>query len=63
MNNFLHVDDLADACHFLLNSYDNEDVINIFRAGSVSEIFKLNIHNFIWKQLKKLNSIKLLKSF
>ena len=34
----------------------NEDVINIFRAGSVSEIFKLNIHNFIWKQLSYIPS-------
>jgi len=34
----------------------NVDVINIFRKGSVSEIFKLNIHNFIWKQLKNIPS-------
>ncbi|GAA4237913.1 DUF418 domain-containing protein [Postechiella marina] len=29
----------------------NADVINTFREGSVIEIFKLNIHNFIWKQI------------
>lgn len=29
----------------------NVDVINTFRDGSVIEIFKLNIHNFIWKHL------------
>ncbi|WP_298369189.1 DUF418 domain-containing protein [uncultured Lutibacter sp.] len=34
----------------------NVDVINIFREGSVIEIFKLNIHNFIWKQLSYIPS-------
>ncbi|KJD34985.1 hypothetical protein PW52_12885 [Tamlana sedimentorum] len=29
----------------------NVDLINTFRDGSVIEIFKLNIHNFIWKHL------------
>lgn len=34
----------------------NVDVINTFRDGSVIEIFKLNIHNFIWKQLSYIPS-------
>ena len=33
---FLHVDDLADACLFLLNSYDNNDVINIGSGSDIS---------------------------
>jgi len=33
---FLHVDDLADACVFLMNNYDNSEVINIGTGEDVS---------------------------
>ncbi|MEE8280265.1 MAG: NAD-dependent epimerase/dehydratase family protein, partial [Alphaproteobacteria bacterium] len=26
---FLHVDDLADACHFLMLNYDSEEIVNV----------------------------------
>ncbi|XMO87911.1 DUF418 domain-containing protein [Algibacter sp. AS12] len=34
----------------------NVDVIDTFRDGSITEIFKINIHNFIWKQLSYIPS-------
>jgi GDP-L-fucose synthase len=33
---FLHVDDLADACVFLMNTYDKSDIINIGTGKDVS---------------------------
>ncbi|MBI5141228.1 MAG: GDP-L-fucose synthase [Nitrospirae bacterium] len=33
---FLHVDDMADACVFLMNSYDGEDFVNIGTGEDVS---------------------------
>jgi GDP-L-fucose synthase len=33
---FLHVDDLADACVFLMNNYDNGEIINIGSGEDVS---------------------------
>jgi len=33
---FLHVDDLADACHFLMNVYDSEELINIGVGEDIS---------------------------
>ncbi len=33
---FLHVDDLADACVFLMNNYDSADIINIGTGQDVS---------------------------
>ena len=33
---FLHVDDLADACVFLMNKYDNSDIVNIGTGEDVS---------------------------
>lgn len=33
---FLHVDDLADACVFLMNNYDNGEIINIGTGEDVS---------------------------
>lgn len=33
---FLHVDDLADACLFLMQNYDNEDFLNIGTANEIS---------------------------
>ena len=40
---FLHVDDLADACVFLMNHYDDTDIINIGvgKDISVSELVDL----------------------
>jgi GDP-L-fucose synthase len=29
MREFLHVDDLADAAVFLMESYDNEEIVNV----------------------------------
>jgi GDP-L-fucose synthase len=29
MREFLYVDDLADACLFLMNNYDNSEIINV----------------------------------
>src|SRR3990170_5078000 len=33
---FLHVDDLADACIFLMNNYDNSEIINIGTGEDIS---------------------------
>lgn len=33
---FLHVDDLAEACAFLMNNYDNSDIINIGTGEDIS---------------------------
>lgn len=33
---FLYVDDLADACHFLMNNYDNSEIINIGTGEDIS---------------------------
>ena len=33
---FLHVDDLADDCIFLMNNYDNSEIINIGTGGDIS---------------------------
>jgi GDP-L-fucose synthase len=33
---FLHVDDLADACLFLMRHYDNEDIVNVGTGGDLS---------------------------
>ena len=33
---FLHVDDLADACVFLMNNYDNSEIINIGTGEDIS---------------------------
>lgn len=33
---FLHVDDLADACVFLMNNYDSEEIINIGTGEDIS---------------------------
>lgn len=33
---FLHVDDLADACLFLMNNYDDSDIINVGTGEDVS---------------------------
>ena len=33
---FLHVDDLADACYFLLKNYNDEDIINIGCGKDIS---------------------------
>lgn len=41
---FLHVDDLADACLFLMNNYDDSEIINI---GSGEEISILKLANLI----------------
>jgi len=40
---FLHVDDLADACVFLMNNYDGSEIINIGVGAdlSISELAKL----------------------
>jgi len=35
---FLHVDDLADACHFLMLSYNNDEIINIGTGIDISII-------------------------
>jgi GDP-L-fucose synthase len=43
MREFLHVDDLADACVFLMDNYDSEEIINV-GAGkdiSIGELAKL----------------------
>ena len=29
MREFLHVDDLADACHFLMENYDQKEIVNV----------------------------------
>ena len=33
---FLHVDDLAGACHFLLENYDSPEVVNVGYGDDVS---------------------------
>jgi GDP-L-fucose synthase len=33
---FLHVDDLADACLFLMNTYDESDIVNIGTGEDLS---------------------------
>ena len=40
---FLHVDDLADACVFLMNSYSSDDIVNIGwgRDISIAELAEL----------------------
>ncbi len=40
---FLHVDDLADACVFLMNNYDNSEIVNIGTGEdlSIKEIVEL----------------------
>ena len=48
---FLHVDDLADACYFLLRKYDESGVINI---GSGREISIKELAGFISYELKYL---------
>ncbi len=40
LREFLHVDDLADACFFLMNNYDEQDFINV---GSGDEISILDL--------------------
>jgi GDP-L-fucose synthase len=48
---FLHVDDLADACYFLLRKYDESGIINI---GSGREISIKELAEFISYELKYL---------
>lgn len=36
MREFLHVDDLADACIFLMNNYDSGDIINVGTGEDIS---------------------------
>ncbi len=36
MREFLHVDDLADACYFLLKNYNEKDIVNIGSGKDVS---------------------------
>ena len=36
MREFLHVDDMADACMFLMNNYNGEDIVNIGVGNDVS---------------------------
>lgn len=48
---FLHVDDLADACYFLLRKYDESGIINI---GSGREISIKELARFISYELKYL---------
>lgn len=40
---FLHVDDLANACIFLMNNYDNSDIINIGTGEDLSILELANI--------------------
>ncbi|WP_405296828.1 DUF418 domain-containing protein [Algibacter sp. Ld11] len=42
--------------HVSYPDISNSDVINTFREGSIVEIFMLNIHNFIWKNLAYIPS-------
>lgn len=41
---FLHVDDLADACVFLMSNYDDSDIINI---GTGEDVFIKDLANLI----------------
>ncbi len=36
MREFLHVDDLADACLFLMENYDSGDIVNVGRGKDIS---------------------------
>jgi GDP-L-fucose synthase len=36
MREFLHVDDLADACVFLMDNYDSEEIINVGTGKDIS---------------------------
>lgn len=43
MREFLHVDDIADACYFLMNNYNDSDIINVGTGEdiSISDLVKL----------------------
>lgn len=46
---FLHVDDLADACVFLMNNYDDSEIINI---GTGEDVFIKELANLIKNVVK-----------
>lgn len=46
MREFLHVDDLADACFFLMNSYDGQEALNI---GTGEDLSILDLAHLIKK--------------
>ena len=46
MREFLHVDDLADACAHLMNTYDNSEIVNI---GTGEDIKIIDLANLIKK--------------
>ncbi len=46
MREFLHVDDLADACYFLMNTYDGKEALNI---GTGTDLSILDLAHLIKK--------------
>lgn len=60
MREFLHVDDVADACVFLMNTYDNSEIINIGTGEdiSISDLVDLMIKIIDYKGKIKYDTSK-----
>lgn len=60
MREFLHVDDVADACLFLMENYDNSEIINIGTGKdvSISELVSMMVNVIGYKGKIKYDSSK-----